>query len=304
MRLIVIWNFLLFAYVGFAAIDFSSLLYDYSGIPDLTQYPARDGARLDYRYYPSSAKNLMIILHGSGYHSRYLYKLAKTLSENNVVQVVTPDLRGHGVKPTKRGDVDYIGQLDDDVDDVLQFCRNTYHPEKIIIAGHSSGGGLVLRLMGNQKRQQADGYVLLAPYLAHDAPTTNAQSGWAKPSLIKVIFAHMLNGFGLHWLDHVVTINFELPRQYRDGSETLAYTHALITSMSPLNYQSDLQNTSKKTLIVVGENDEAMHVHEYEKVMPKNKNFEVSIMPHMNHMGVVINDRAIGVISTWLKRDR
>ena len=134
----------------------------------------------------------MIIFHGSGYHSRYLYKLAKTLSDGKVAQVATPDLRGHGVRPIKRGDIDYIGQLDDDLDDFVQFCITTYRPENIFIAGHSSGGGLALRLMGNDKRHQADGYVLLAPYLAHDAPTTNTKSGWAKPSMIKVILAHTL----------------------------------------------------------------------------------------------------------------
>lgn len=303
MKLIYVWILLLCSHVGFAAIEFSSLLYDYSGIPDLRQYQARDGARLDFRYYPSSSKNLMIILHGSGYHSRYLYKLAKTLSDNNVAQVVTPDLRGHGIKPATRGDIDYMGQLDDDLDDLIQFCHNTYHAEKIFVAGHSSGGGIALRLMGNQKRPQADGYVLLSPYLSHDAPTTNAQSGWAKPSLIKIILAHMLNGFGFHWLDHTVTIKFSMPEQYRDGSETLAYTHALITSMSPVDFQSDVQKTSKKTLIAVGENDEAMHAKEYEKLVAKNKNFEVTVIPNIDHMGIVVHERAMQVISTWLRRN-
>lgn len=286
----------------FATIDFSSLMYEYSGIPNLVHYQARDQAMLDYRYYPSSSKNLMIILHGSGYHSRYLYKLAKTLSASNVAQIVTPDVRGHGIKPIKRGDIDYIGQLDDDLDDLLQFCRNTYHAEKIFIAGHSSGGGLALRLMGNNKRRQADGYIMLAPYLAHDAPTTNQNSDWAKPSLLKIIFAHMLNGFGLHWLDHAVTINFNLPEQYRDGSETLAYTHALTTSFSPLDYQSDIQKISKKTLIIVGENDEAMNALEYQKLLPTNTNLELTILPRVNHMGIVTDDGIIKVMSTWLNK--
>lgn len=298
----IIWILLLFAAGGFAEIDFSSLMYDYSGIPDPMQYQARDTATLDYRYYPSYSKNLMIILHGSGYHSRYLYKLAKTLSDNKVAQVVTPDLRGHGVRPTKRGDIVYIGQLDDDLDDLVQFCITTYRPENIFIAGHSSGGGLALRLMGNNKRHQADGYVLLAPYLAHDAPTTNTESGWAKPSMMKVILAHMLNGFGLHWLDHAVTIEFNLPKEYRDGSETLAYTHALITSFSPVDYQNDLQKTSMKTLVVVGEDDEAMNALAYQKLLSINPNIELTILPKVNHMGIVTNDSLAGVVSKWLNK--
>ena len=298
----VIWIFLLFAVESFSEIDFSSLIYDYSRIPDLVQYQARDHAKLSYRYYPSPSNNLMIILHGSGYHSRYLYKLAKTITHNQIAQVVTPDLRGHGPQALKRGDIDYIGQLDDDLDDLVQFCIATYSPKKIFVAGHSSGGGLALRLMGNKMRHQADAYILLAPYFAHDAPTTNAKSNWAKPALLKVIFAHMLNGFGLHWLDHSVTIKFNLPEAYRDGSETLAYTHALITSFSPSDYERDLRNTTKKTLVVVGEDDEAMNASAYQKVLPQNASIELTILPRVHHMGIVTNEYIAGVIGGWLNR--
>ena len=295
------WVFLLFSANGFSGIDFSSLVYNYSGLPDLSQYQARDKSSLDYRYYQSQSNNLMIILHGSGYHGRYLHKLAKTISDKKIAQVVIPDLRGHGLKPARRGDIDYIGQLDDDLDDLLRFCVGKYHPEKIFIAGHSSGGGLALRLMGNEKRRQADGYVLLAPYLSHDAPTTNDKSGWAEPSLFRVILAHTLNGFGLHWLDHTVTLRFNLPKKYRDGTETLAYTHALVTSFSPIDYQSDLQKTAKRTLVIVGENDEAMNASEYQKALPQNNNFELTILPKINHMGVVVSDQTVSAINKWLQ---
>lgn len=299
---IITWIFLLCAVESFSEIDFSSLVYDYSDLPDLVQYPARDHGKLTYRYYPSPSNNLMIILHGSGYHSRYLHKLAKAISHNQIAQVVTPDLRGHGPRAFKRGDVDYIGQIDDDLDDLVQFCIATYRPKKIFVAGHSSGGGLALRLMGNKIRHQADGYILLAPYFSHDAPTTNSKSNWAKPALIKVIFAHILNGFGLHWLDHSVTIRFNLPKKYRDGSETLAYTHALITSFSPTDYRDDLQKTAQKTLVIVGENDEAMNASEYQKVLPRNTNIELVILPGVNHMGIVTNEHTAGNISGRLNR--
>lgn len=297
-----VWIFFLFSVQTFAEIDFSSLLYDYSEIPDLVKYQARDHAKLAYRYYPSSSNNLLIILHGSGYHSRYLYKLAKNISHHHIAQVVTPDLRGHGPQALKRDDVDYIGQLDDDLDDFVKFCIATYRPKKIFITGHSSGGGLALRLMGNQTRHQADGYILLAPYFAHDAPTTNQKSHWAQPALFKVIFAHMLNGFGLHWLDHAVTIEFNLPQKYRDGSETLAYTHALITSLSPSDYEKDLKNTTKKTLVLIGENDEAMNASEYRKVLSQNSSIELTILPRVNHMGIVINEHSTELIGAWLNR--
>ncbi len=288
-----IW--ILFAINGFSEIDFSSLVYDYSGMPELSKYQARDKSMLDYRYYPSSSKNLIIILHGSGYHSRYLYKLAQNL--NGMAQIVTPDLRGHGANAKNRGDVDYIGQLDDDLDDLVEHCHKKYRPEKIYIAGHSSGGGLALRLMGNDQRPQAEGYILLAPYLAHDAPTTNAGSNWAKPKIMKIILANVLNGFGLSWLDHSFIIEFNLPKKYRDGSETLAYTHAFINSYAPKDYQKDLLKTARKTLVLVGEDDEAMHAHEYKKLLPQ---MSLKILSKINHMGIVTNVETAHIIGRWL----
>lgn len=291
---------LIFAMSSFCNIDFSSLVYDYSNIPDLSKYQARDKSILDYRYYPSTSGTMIILLHGSGYHSRYFYKLAKRLSVENIAQIVTPDLRGHGINPVNRGDVDYIGQLDDDLDDLIQFCKRTYQSEKIIIAGHSSGGGLALRLAGNKQRAQADAYLLLAPYLAHDAPTINPQSTWAEPHLFKIIMASILNGVGCSWLDHAITISFNMPEQYRDGSETLSYTHALISSYSPINYRSDLANISKSTLLLVGENDEAMQAQAFKEVLPDNKNITLKILPKISHMGIVTDGKAISTIANWL----
>lgn len=301
MRPIKIFIFILLMNIsGFAAFDFSSIIYDYSGIPDLSYYRARDNYHLPYRYYPSSSNKLIIILHGSAYHSRYFYHLSKELSKQGVAQIVSPDLRGHGNNPARRGDVDYIGQLDDDLDDLVQFCLNKYQAKKIIMAGHSSGGGLALRLAGDHKRVQADAYLLLAPYFAHDAPTINPASGWAKPHLFKVILANILNGIGLHWLDHATTVSFNMPEQYRDGSETLSYSHALISSYTPLDHRADLANISKKTLIIVGEHDEAMLAHAYQETLPVNENIEFEILPHVTHIGIVTDDSAITAMAQWL----
>jgi non-heme chloroperoxidase len=44
--------------------------------------------------------------------------LAKTLQAEGVT-VYAPDLRGHG-SSGRRGDIDYIGQLDDDLVDLYQ----------------------------------------------------------------------------------------------------------------------------------------------------------------------------------------
>ncbi len=43
---------------------FDELAIDYSDIPPLDTFLCRDGAYLDYRYYPSESDNALILLHG------------------------------------------------------------------------------------------------------------------------------------------------------------------------------------------------------------------------------------------------
>ena len=57
------------------------------------------------------AEEVLVLLHGSGWHSKYLFPLAKYISSENLAHVYTPDLRGHGINPIKRGDIDYINQF-------------------------------------------------------------------------------------------------------------------------------------------------------------------------------------------------
>jgi alpha-beta hydrolase superfamily lysophospholipase len=162
--------------------------------------------------------------------------MAKILSEKGLVKVLTPDLRGHGEHPKKRGDVDYIGQFDDDLVDFITFARKKYSPRKIILGGHSSGGGLALRFAGSSNQKLLDSVILLAPYFKYDAPTVRQDAGWAEGKILRSIGLSLLNAAGIHRFDHVVTLTFDLPQEYRDGTETLEYTHATSVSFAPIDY--------------------------------------------------------------------
>ena len=57
------------------SLDFSELLLDYGNLPQLQFFTARDGEELGYRHYPSQSEKVLILIHGSGYHSQYLLPL-------------------------------------------------------------------------------------------------------------------------------------------------------------------------------------------------------------------------------------
>lgn len=78
--------------------------------------------------------------------------------------------------------MDYIGQFEDDLADLIEILREQVPGTDLIIGGHSSGGGLTVRFAGSEYTTLSDGYILLSPFLKYNAPTTRPNSGgWAHP---------------------------------------------------------------------------------------------------------------------------
>jgi alpha-beta hydrolase superfamily lysophospholipase len=157
---------------------------DYSGLPAPTTIMARDGTPLAVRVYESPSRTVVIAVHGSSGNGRYYHPLASHLSGRAKAAVYAVDLRGHGASSGRRGDVDYIGQLEDDLADVIAAVRRERSDARIVLLGHSAGGGLLVRSAGGSRVPAGAGYILLAPFLGAEAPTTKPDSGgWAKADM-------------------------------------------------------------------------------------------------------------------------
>ena len=204
------------------------------------------------------AGEVLVLLHGSGWHSKYLFPLAKYISSENLAHVYTPDLRGHGISPIKRGDINYINQLEDDLADFVSIVREKHPNSTLIIGGHSSGGGLAIRFAGSKYGKYADAYMLLSPFLKYNAPTMKLNSGgWASAHIPRIIGLSMLNNVGITWFNYLKVIDFNMPEEYRDGTETLSYSYRLNTGFAPRNYKKDLSAIKQEVLVVVGKSDES-----------------------------------------------
>jgi len=282
--------------------NFDELFFDYSGLPDLKNFEARDGTDLDYRYYPAQSDKVIILLHGSGWHSQYFLPLAEFISSEDLAQVYTPDLRGHGRIPVRRGDVDYIGQFNDDLADLITIIRNDNPNAMLIVGGHSSGGGLAIRFAGSKQGQQADAYLLLAPYLQYNAPTVRPNSGgWAQPYIGRIIGLTMLNNAGIRWFNHLTVIEFNMPEEARDGTETLSYSYRLNTSYAPDNYKKDLSVIKQPLLVVAGTADESFFADQYEPVISQYADAQVELLQDVSHMGVVVGHEVRPIVKEWLE---
>lgn len=272
--------------------------------PEQGSFRTRDGAELPCRHYPGDSDRHLVLVHGSGSHSAYLAPLARELSRRGVAQVHTPDLRGHGVAPERRGDIDHIDQLEEDLADLVAHIGDAHAGARVAVGGHSSGGGLALRFAGSAHGRAACAFVLLAPFLRHDAPTTRKDAGgWARPKIARIVALSVLNGFGIHALDGTTTITFDMPEAVRDGSETLAYSHRLNTGFAPRHYATDLAAISVPLLVLVGAEDEAFVAERFESTVKSHAaNAEVAIVPGATHLGLVGAAACAARLGDWLAK--
>lgn len=291
---------------GTAGLDFSQQL-DQPDHPKLirTTYTARDGAELAVLHLKSNRENapLLILLHGSGWHGQQFDALAQKLV--GAADILVPDLRGHGANPPRRGDVNYLGQYDDDLADLIK----TYAREgqKIVLGGHSSGGGLVVRFAGGTYGEMIDGAIMMAPFLKYNAPTTRQNSGgWAHPLTRRLIGLSMLNAANISTLNHLVVMQFTMPQQVLDGplgqTATLAYSYRLNQSYAPRDaYLEDIK-ALPKFMLVVGSKDEAFFADQYQPLMQKiTDKGRYHLVAEANHLEVVNAPETLQLITKFLK---
>lgn len=253
-------------------------------------YTGQGGAELPMTHVGDAETGpLVVMVHGSGWHGRQFDQLAWALRDVAEVKAIT--LRGHGANPERRGDIDYIGQFEDDIAPMLQAARDA--GRKTVLLGHSSGGGLVVRFAGGTHGDLIDRAVLLAPFLHHNAPTMReASGGWSHVLLRRMIGLSMLNGIGITVFNHMRVIQFNFPDQVLDGAQgaqaTPAYSYRLNTSYAPRgDYLADVA-ALPPFLLVAGTKDEAFVADQFEPVLAgANDQGRYVLVPEVGHLDIV-----------------
>jgi len=292
---------------GAAGLDFGQQLEQPAKISmERAYFTARDGVELPTLHLKSGRENapLLILLHGSGWHGQQFDALAQNLV--GVADILVPDLRGHGANPQRRGDVDYIGQYEDDLADLIKIYARK--GQKVVLGGHSSGGGLVVRFAGGPHGEMIDGAILLAPFLKYNAPTTRQNSGgWAVPLTRRLIGLSMLNAAHISALNHLVVMQFAMPQLVLDGplgqSATLAYTHRLNESYAPrAAYLQDVK-ALPDFLLIAGRKDEAFVADQFQPLMSAvTDKGRYHLVKGVSHLQIVDAPETLTQITTFLER--
>jgi pimeloyl-ACP methyl ester carboxylesterase len=266
------------------------------------RYTARDGAELFYSEIGSGTGTIVVLLHGSGSEGRYLLPLASKLVAQAGATVIVPDLRGHGRSALGRsGDIAYLGQLEHDLEDLNSYLRTRNPQSNIVLGGHSSGGGLAIRY-GGSAAAGFDGFLLLAPYLGHQAPTVRTDSGgWVQVSVRRYIALGLLNTLGITLFNDTPVLFFRRPPELADALQVESYSYRLNESLTPQPYGDALAGNGKPMLVLVGEQDEAFFADQFKPVLDTHApHARLYVLPGVRHLNLPGVQASADIISSWL----
>ncbi|VXB61153.1 alpha/beta hydrolase [Maribacter litoralis] len=265
------------------------------------KFTAKDGKQLFAYQYNSDSNTTILLLHGILSSAYMMNRTAGLLQEATQSEIVALDFRGHGQSEGTPGDVSYINQYVDDVIDVVTSIKKEKPNQKIILAGHSMGGGIILRYAMAKDAVAVDGYLLFAPQLGANSPTINVapvegdQEPFLKLHLNRIIGIKMMNAIGETKYNDLPVLFFNLP----ESMPVTKYSYRANESMYPADYKEGLQHITKPLLVVVGANDEAFVAEKYHNAVTENSSGKVFVIPDETHNGIRHNNKAMKIIANW-----
>jgi non-heme chloroperoxidase len=254
--------------------------------PAPRQFRARDGASLQYRAYPAASNNVAILIHGSAFPGTSMHALAEALRGAGVT-VYVPDVRGHGGSG-RRGDIDYIGQIDDDLADFVDQLGPAKSGETRTLVGFSAGAGFTIRFAGGLHGLLFDRYVFLAPILP-DTPTLRPRSGgWVGISVPRVVTIASLDRVGIHAFDGYPVLNYAVSPELSRWV-TASYSYRLMMNFGAgSGHEAYLKSIRRPAAILVGSADEQELADQFAPYLQRlGVNIPVTIVPDMKHADMI-----------------
>jgi len=265
----------------------------------------------EFREYPAEGdpNTVLILFHNATLDSRMLRPLAAAIADTGVAHVITPDIRGHGPEPIRRGDTDAVGQLSDDLEAIVNTANGLQRPEPldefetVIVGGHGAGGGFATRIGADTLGSSlADAYLLLAPHLGRLlTPTTRrAFGGWQEFNAQSMLLAGALNGLGIGVYNDTEVLRYEMPESARYGGETRSYTFRLAIELVPDDH-TVITEISQPTLTLVGGDDEAVQPAAYESVLADAENHQLSLLDGVSHLELMAHPQTLERTVAWIE---
>jgi non-heme chloroperoxidase len=263
-------------------------------IPAPQHFQARDGVSLQYYAYPARPDQVAVLVHGSVGPGVSMHALAEALRAAGVTAYVL-DIRGHGGSG-QRGDIDYIGQIDDDLADFVGHLGPAKGGGGRTLVGFSAGAGFTIRFAGGPYGLLFDRYVFLSPILP-GAPTLRPNAGgWTNIALPRIVTIASLGRLGIHWFDAYPVISYAASAENTQG--TASYSYRLATNFGAgRQFETYLRNIRRPAVVLVGSADEQVVAVQFAPLLQRlDVNIPVIIVPNMKHADMIVTPAALQAV--------
>lgn len=298
---------------------------------------ARDNIELAcHQFSPSgTATARLFLLHGGSFNHRRYANIGKNCATAGF-ETILVDWRGHGQSQGIAGTCDHVGQMEDDIADIILWFnhhqasnnQNSNNQLPTILGGHSAGAVICLRYIDRYGQNDIDGCYFIAPALSNTMEAMRYDHSSAKSSYLMNYFrpkpSHNLPPAAA--LKHIPQMNNRrfvcslftpfLPSSRHQKvlrfpcSEKMAqlegrvveYSFNLVMSISLPRYIDTFRSIQCPVLLVCGEQDEMLHpdflpmVHRWHLSPLIDKSLQM--LPKVNHMSVIA--AASKILPQWL----
>lgn len=263
--------------------------------------------RLGYRYYAAPSSVHLVLIHGAGCFGDQLHTMASSIANDGKAQVTTLNMAGHGLSDGVRGHaVQSPEQILEDVHAYLHQLRSEGTCDRIVLGGHSAGGGVVLAASRSSVDRLIDGYLFLAPYLGLGSPTVRPYfGGWTGVRSLKLRALVLANLFGIRKFNDATVIDFDENACVLDPRYVKNWSFETMMAFGPGRWLPRAAPISpeKPVLLLAGERDECFDPDLYQDALNV-------IAPHATmrrvgrcgHFDLLVNAKAIGLVEKWIAR--
>ena len=278
---------------------------DFSDLPAVQTLAVSSRSPIAYRAWlpsasPSDPPLVVIAIHGSSAQSASIHPLGKALSADGIA-VYAPDIRGHGGTGV-RGDIDYAGELDDDLADFTGMVRGKYPNAKLVLMGFSSGGGYALHIAATPLGKSFARTVLLSPMLGAFAPTYRQDGNYAKPFIPRIIALAVLDHLGIHAFDHLTTLLLAVDPA-RSDILVGHYSWLLMRAFGTQDYAADVRNAQTPLAVVAGEKDELFYADKFGPTLNAERpGIPATIVPGLSHTSLTVDPSAVPAILAAIRQ--
>ncbi|MBV9044612.1 MAG: alpha/beta hydrolase [Alphaproteobacteria bacterium] len=270
---------------------------DFSSVPPIRHFTARDGTELAYRAYPGAPGRVVVLIHGSSGTADSMHAVARAIHAKGAT-VYALSMRGHD-GTGRSGDVDYIGQLDDDLVDFMATLGPRPAGQSRTLLGFSSGGGFALRFAGGPHGALFDRLILVAPQFPYNAPTMRPSAGgWVSVSIPRIVALRLLTRIGITAFNGLPVLAMATNP---DPALRLmpVYSFRMQQNFGPgSDYLGDLKRAPKHLAVLAGADDEIFHADKFAPLVKSVRpDASVTIVPKLSHMEMTTRPPALEAIA-------